>query len=152
MDENLPVPTGEFLLFQSEDGRTRIECRFEDRTLWLSQAQIAELCQVSVPTVNEHLKGSYAEGELSPKRTLRSFRIVRREGSRQVIRNIDHYRDILTDAGRVSRAVADRLALDHYDQFETRRLAAEAQADEAAFESAIKQLPAKSPRQTKKQS
>lgn len=151
MDENLPVPTGEFRLFQSEDGRTRIECRFEDRTLWLSQAQIAELCQVSVPTVNEHLKGSYAEGELSPERTLRSFRIVRREGRRQVTRNIDHYRDILTDAGRVSRAVADRLALDQYNQFESFRLAAEAQADEAAFENAFKQLPAKSPRQPKKQ-
>ncbi|MFC5437483.1 virulence RhuM family protein [Rhodanobacter umsongensis] len=347
MDENLPLPTGEFLLYQSEDGRTRIECRFEDRTLWLSQAQLAELFQVSVPTVNEHLKGIYADGELSPERTLRSFRMVRREGSRQVTRNIDHYqleailavgyrvrsergtqfrqwatarlheyllkgfvmdderlknppgpgvpdyfdellerirrirasekrmylklrdifalaadyqpdaaqtqqffqiiqnklhwaatgktaaeliaaradhaqpnmglttwkgakvrkadvtvaknylheneiaeldrivvmyldyaddqarrrrmlymrdwrekldaflafneRDILTDAGRVSRAVADRLALDHYDQFETRRLAAEAQADEAAFENAIKQLPAKSPRKPKKQ-
>lgn len=152
MDENLPVPTGEFLLFQSEDGRVRIECRFEDSTPWLSQAKLAELFQVSVPTVNKHLKGIYAEGELSPERTLRSFRIVRREGSRQVSRNIDHYRDILTDAGRVSRAVADRLALDQYDQFESRRPAAEAQDDEAAFENAIKQLPAKSPRQPKKQS
>ena len=151
MDESLPVPTGEFLLFQSEDGRTRIECRFEDSTLGLSQAQIAELFQVSVPTVNEHLKGSYAEGELSPERTLRSFRIARREGTRQVARNIDHYRDILIDAGRVSSAVADRLALDHYDQFETRRLVAEAQADETAFENAIKQLSAKSPRKPKKQ-
>lgn len=91
MDENLPPPTGEFLLYQSEDGRTRIECRFEERTLWLSQAQLAELFQVSVPTINEHLKGIYADGELSPERTLRSFRIVRREGSRQVARNIDHY-------------------------------------------------------------
>jgi hypothetical protein len=91
MDENLPPPTGEFLLYQSEDGRTRIECRFEESTLWLSQAQLAGLFQVSVPTINEHLKGIYAEGELSPERTLRSFRIVRREGSRQVARNIDHY-------------------------------------------------------------
>ncbi|MGN2251839.1 hypothetical protein ACFWZ4_00490 [Frateuria sp. GZRe12] len=41
MDENLPRPTGESLLYQSEDGRRRIECRFEDRTLWLSQTQLA---------------------------------------------------------------------------------------------------------------
>ncbi|MDE3210011.1 MAG: virulence RhuM family protein [Pseudomonadota bacterium] len=348
MDENLPPPTGEFLLYQSEDGRTRIECRFEERTLWLSQAQLAELFQVSVPTINEHLKGIYAEGELLPERTLRSFRIVRREGSRQVARNIDHYqleailavgyrvrsergtqfrqwatarlqeyllkgfvmdderlknppgpgvpdyfdellerirgirasekriylklrdifalaadyqpdaaqtqqffqiiqnklhwaatgktaaeliaaradhaqpnmgltnwkgvkvrrsdvtiaknylqadeiaeldrivvmyldyaedqarrrhmlymrdwrekldaflafneRDILTDAGRVSRAVADQLALEQFEQFEARRLQAEAAADEAAFDAAIKRLPAKSPRTPKKKS
>jgi len=47
-----------------EDGRTRIECRFEEQTLWLSQAQLAELFQVSVSTVNEHLSGIYAEREL----------------------------------------------------------------------------------------
>ena len=86
-----PEPGGEILLYQTEDGRTRIECRFEDETLWLSQALIASLFQVAVPTVNEHLKGIYADGELQPGATVRKFRIVRREGARQVSREIEHY-------------------------------------------------------------
>ena len=85
-----PEPGGEILLYQTEDGRARIECRFEDETLWLSQALIAGLFQVAVPTVNEHLKGIYADGELQPGATVRKFRIVRREGARQVTRAIDH--------------------------------------------------------------
>jgi hypothetical protein len=84
-------PGGEILLYQTEDGRTRIECRFEDNTLWLSQALMAQLFQVAVPTVNEHLKGIYGDGELHPKATIRKFRIVRSEGSRRVSREIEHY-------------------------------------------------------------
>lgn len=75
-------PNGEILLYQTEDGRTRIECRFQDETLWLSQALIADLFQVTVPTVNEHLKNIFEERELEPQPTIRNFRIVRREGKR----------------------------------------------------------------------
>jgi hypothetical protein len=85
------VPQSSIILYQTEDGRTRIECRFEDETLWLTQALIAELFQVTVPTVNEHLKGIYDEGELPRGATIRKFRIVRREGSREVAREIEHY-------------------------------------------------------------
>jgi hypothetical protein len=88
-DEN--QPGGELLLYQTEDGRTRIECRFENETIWLTQALMAELFQVTVPTVNEHLKGIYGDGELRPEATIRKFRIVRREGTRQVNREIEHY-------------------------------------------------------------
>lgn len=59
--------------------------------MWLSQALIAELFQITVPTVNEHLKGIYAEGKLKPEATIRKFRIVRTEGSRKVAREIEHY-------------------------------------------------------------
>ena len=90
MDEK-PSPNSDFILYQTEDGRTRIQCRFEDETLWLSQAHIAELFQVTVPTVNEHLKGIFAEGELITGATIRNFRIVRLEGKREVTRNIEHY-------------------------------------------------------------
>jgi len=87
-----PVPpNGEIVFYQTEDGRTRVECRFADETIWLSQALIAELFQVTVPTVNEHLKNLIAEGEMQPDPTIRKFRIVRREGSRDVVREIDHY-------------------------------------------------------------
>jgi hypothetical protein len=85
------TPTGEIVLYQTEDGRTRVECRFADETLWLSQALIAELFQIAVPTVNEHLRNIYDEGELAEDPTIRKFRIVRREGSRAVAREIDHY-------------------------------------------------------------
>jgi hypothetical protein len=89
-DEPAP-PIGEIVLYRTEDGRTRVECRFVDETLWLSQALIAELFQVSVATVNEHLKNIIAEGEVQPGPTIRKFRIVRREGPREVEREIEHY-------------------------------------------------------------
>ena len=82
---------GEFIFYQAEDGQTYIECRFENETLWLTQAQMAELFQVSVPTVNEHLANLVAETEIDPEATIRKFRIVRQEGSRQVAREVEHY-------------------------------------------------------------
>lgn len=84
-------PAGEFILYQTEDGHSRVECRLADESLWLSQGLIAELFDVSVPTVNEHLKNVYAEGELDAAATIRKFRIVRREGKRDVQRLIEHY-------------------------------------------------------------
>jgi len=89
-DDPVP-PRGEILLYQTEDGQTRVDCRFADETLWLSQALIAELFQVTVPTVNEHLRNLYEEGELRQEPTIRKFRIVRPEGARAVARNIEHY-------------------------------------------------------------
>lgn len=90
MPEETP-PQSSIILYQTEDGRTRIQCRFENDTIWLPQAQLAELFQVTVPTVNEHLKGIYIEGELTAEATIRKFRIVRSEGARQVAREIEHY-------------------------------------------------------------
>jgi hypothetical protein len=90
MPEETP-PQSSIILYQTEDGRTRIQCRFENDTIWLTQAQLAELFQVTVPTVNEHLKGIYIEGELTAGATIRKFRIVRSEGARQVTREIEHY-------------------------------------------------------------
>lgn len=84
-------PQSEIVLYQTEDGRTRIQCRFENETIWLTQALIAELFQVTVPTVNEHLKGIYDDGELDNGPTIRNFRIVRIEGNREVTRSIEHY-------------------------------------------------------------
>jgi hypothetical protein len=86
-----PAPSSELVLYQTEDGQTRIQCRFENETIWLTQALIGELFHVSVPTVNEHLKGIYAEAELQPRATIRKFRIVRTEGGRQVNRELEHY-------------------------------------------------------------
>lgn len=85
------APTAELILYQTEDGRTRIQCRFEGETLWLTQALMAQLFDIGVTTVNHHLKELYAEGELSPEATIRRHRIVRSEGNRSVSREIEHY-------------------------------------------------------------
>ncbi|MDP2343967.1 MAG: RhuM family protein [Deltaproteobacteria bacterium] len=91
MTDDAAPPTGEILLYVSEDGVSRIECRFVGDTVWLTQALIADLFGVTVPTVNEHLKNIHDEGELDPAATIRKFRMVRREGSRDVARVIEHY-------------------------------------------------------------
>jgi hypothetical protein len=86
------LPPSEIVLYQTEDGRTRIQCRFDHETIWLSQVQIADLFQTTVPNINLHLKSIYAEGELSPDATIKSYLIVRQEGERQVSRPVLHYR------------------------------------------------------------
>ncbi len=85
------TPQSSIILYRTEDGRAQIQCRLENETIWLTQALIADLFQVSVPTVNEHLKGIYDDRELEAGVTIRKFRIVRWEGSREVAREIEHY-------------------------------------------------------------
>lgn len=87
-----PSSQSEFILYQTEDGRTRIQCRFEDETLWLTQAQIAELFQTTPQNVTLHLKAIYAEGELSEEATCKEYLQVRQEGTRGVSRSLRHYR------------------------------------------------------------
>ena len=84
-------PKGEVILYQTADGRTRLECRFAEESIWLSQALMAELYQKDVRTINEHLRNIIKEGEIDPQATIRKFRIVRLEGDREVVRLIDHY-------------------------------------------------------------
>jgi hypothetical protein len=86
-----PLPNSEIILYQTEDGRTRIQCRFENETIWLTQALIAELFDKDVRTINEHLVHIFDEGELRREATIRKFRIVRTEGKREVAREIEHY-------------------------------------------------------------
>ena len=91
MEKLTTAPAGEFLLYETEDGKSRVECRFVDENLWLTQALMSELFQVKIPTINEHLKSIYEEGEVETERTIRKFLIVRMEGTREVKRPIDHY-------------------------------------------------------------
>jgi hypothetical protein len=89
-DDSLPsAPDGQILIY--EDGSSRLQVRLDGRTAWLSQRLMAELYQVSVKTVNEHLVNIYSENEINPEATIRKFRIVQREGTRDVTRSIDHY-------------------------------------------------------------
>jgi hypothetical protein len=89
---NLPVPpNGEILLYEIGDGRTRVECRFAEETLWMSQALMAELFQTSPQNITLHLKAIFEEGELDEEGTCKDFLQVRQEGSRHVTRSIRHY-------------------------------------------------------------
>ncbi|OHB76054.1 MAG: hydroxyacid dehydrogenase [Planctomycetes bacterium RBG_16_59_8] len=88
---NLSPATGEFVLYRTEDGATRVECRFAEGTIWLTQIMIAELFQTTVPNVNLHLKNIYNEGELDAGTTIKDYLIVRREGNRGVRRSLRHY-------------------------------------------------------------
>lgn len=83
--------TVEFLIFTDQAGESSIEARYEDDSVWLSQKLMAELFNVDVRTINEHLKNIFATQELEPERTIRKIRIVQQEGTREVSRPVDFY-------------------------------------------------------------
>ncbi len=91
MPENQP-PQSSLLLYQTEDGQTRIHCRFENESLWLTQAQIADLFQTTPQNVTMHLKAIFAEGELAENATCKQYLQVRPEAGRKVTRRLRHYR------------------------------------------------------------
>jgi hypothetical protein len=104
-------PASELILYQTEDGRTRIECRFEDETIWLSQALMADLFQTSVQNVNLHILNILADGEAG-EATIKDYLIVRTESGREVRRTVKHYNlDIILAVGyrvRSDRGIAFR--------------------------------------------
>jgi hypothetical protein len=93
-------PQSEILIYKTEDGLTRIQVRLEDETVWLTQKMMSELFQKDVRTINEHIQNIFEEGELVPEATIRNFRIVQTEGSRQVTRDVDFYNlDVIISVG-----------------------------------------------------
>ena len=78
-------------IYQTSDGQTQVEVRFGQETVWLSQAQMAQLFDTSADNISLHLKNIYAEGELDEQATTEDFSVVRTEGSRKVTRQIKHY-------------------------------------------------------------
>lgn len=90
-DLNIRSSAAEFLIFEKQAHADSIEVRYEDGTLWLTQKMMANLFDVDVRTVNEHLTNIYKTEELEKDATIRKFRIVQTEGTRQVAREIDHY-------------------------------------------------------------
>lgn len=101
---------GEIILYQSGDGQTKIDVRFEDESVWLTQQQMADLFQTSRSNVVEHIQHIYEEGELDEASTCRNFRQVRTEGNRQVSRALPHFNlDMIISLGyRVRSVVATR--------------------------------------------
>jgi len=79
------------IIYQSEDGKTKIQTTLENETLWLTQKNIAEVFNVTVATINEHIKNIYDDRELEENSTIRNFLIVQKEGKREVKRDTKHY-------------------------------------------------------------
>ena len=110
-DEKKLVPDenqGDIVIYQTEDGSTKIDVRFVDETVWLTQQQMAELFQSSRTNIVEHIQHIYEEGELDEVSTCRKFRQVRTEGNRQVTREIPYYNlDMIISLGyRVKSMIA----------------------------------------------
>ncbi|MGA2402613.1 MAG: RhuM family protein [Syntrophobacteraceae bacterium] len=119
MSDSPESGSSQIVIYQTEDRSTRLEVRLEQETVWLTQKMMAELFQVSVPTLNEHIKNIYKEAELMPEATIRKFRIVQKEGRRTIGRILDFYNlDMIISVGyRVKSHIATR-----FRQWATQRI------------------------------
>ena len=104
---------GEVLVYQTDDGKIKLDVRLEDETVWLTQQLIAQLFQTTVPNISMHIRNIFEEGELTPEATIKKFLTVRQEGNRQVQRNLDFYNiDMIISVGyRVKSAIATRFRI-----------------------------------------
>jgi hypothetical protein len=112
-------PNSQIIIYQSKSGQTKIEVRLQDETVWLTQKKMAELFQIGVNTINYHIKEIFKEGELTPDPTIRKFRIVQKEGQREVSRDVDFFNlDMIFPVGyRVKSHIKTR-----FRQWATQRL------------------------------
>src|SRR5574344_317488 len=112
-------PTGEILVYQNDDGSLKLDVKLQDETVWLSQSQLVQLYASSKANVSEHIKNIFEEGELSQEATVRNFRTVQKEGSRQVTRSVECYNlDMIISLGyRIKSSVATK-----FRQWATERL------------------------------
>lgn len=106
MQEN----NSQIIIYQTESGETKLDVRFQDETVWLTQKLMAELFQTSVPNINIHLKNIFKEGELEENRTIKDFLIVQKEGTREVKRKQVFYNlDAIISVGyRIKSSVATK--------------------------------------------
>ena len=113
------MPENKVIIYTANDGKTKIDVKLEEETLWLTQAQMCELYQTSKSNVSEHIKHIFEEGELDKEATVRKFRTVQTEGSRNVEREVEHYNlDMIIALGyRVRSLIATR-----FRQWATERL------------------------------
>jgi hypothetical protein len=98
--ETVKEINNEILMYQTEDGATKIEVRYQDENVWLSLNQMAELFQRDKSVISRHIKNVYEEGELEPSSTVANFATVQKEGGRTVERNVDYYNlDVIISVG-----------------------------------------------------
>ena len=109
----------QIIIYQSEDGETRIDVKFSGETMWLSQQQMAELYQTTRTNIVQHIRNIYADGELDEQATCKKFLQVRQEGSREVTRDIPFYNlDMIISLGYRIRSVIAT----HFRRWATERL------------------------------
>ena len=103
----------EFLLYTAPDGAVKIEIYFQNESVWLTQQKIADLFGVSKSTISEHIKNIFESAELEREATVRNFRTVQIEGSREVARDLDFYNlDAIISVGyRVNSAKATQFRI-----------------------------------------
>ena len=90
----------EIIIYQTQDGQTKIDVRLENETVWLTQNQMAELFQTTKQNVSSHIKNIFEEGELSENSTVKDYLTVQQEGNRKVSRNVSHYNlDVIISVG-----------------------------------------------------
>lgn len=112
-DDTNPPPKGQFLVYPTEDGQTKIEVRLENETVWLTQQHMASLFQTTKQNVSLHLQNIFAEGELKQSATVKESLTVQTEGGRSVQRRVEFYNlDAIISVGyRVKSAVATRFRI-----------------------------------------
>ena len=93
-------PGGEILLYQTDDGRTRVEVRIDGETAWLSLGQMAEVFQRDKSVISRHVKNVFDEGELVREATVAKYATVRREGEREIERDVEYFNlDVIISVG-----------------------------------------------------
>lgn len=104
---------GEVLVYQTDDGKVKLDVRLVDETVWLTQQLMAELFQTSKQNISYHVQGIYDEGELKPEATVKKYLTVRREGNREVRRELEYYNlDMIISVGyRVKSLIATRFRI-----------------------------------------
>lgn len=113
MTSRQPEDRGEVILYRTDDGRTALDVRLAGETVWLTQAQIADLFAVNVPAISKHIKNIYTDRELARKTTISKMETVRTEGKRRVARTVELYNlDMIISVGyRVNSARATRFRI-----------------------------------------
>ncbi|MFO1437862.1 MAG: virulence RhuM family protein [Verrucomicrobiaceae bacterium] len=108
-----PPAQSQFLIYRSEDGRIKLDVRFEGETVWLTQPMMAELFGTTIPNVSMHLSNIFEEGELLSEATVKKFLTVRQEGARQVSRSLEYYNlDAIISVGyRVKSRIATQFRI-----------------------------------------
>ena len=103
--DNINIKGSEIIIYQTEDGQTKIDVKLEDETVWLTQAQLCELYQTSKSNISEHIKHIFEEGELEENSVVRKFRTTAADGKNY---NIIHYNlDMIISLGyRVKSKIA----------------------------------------------
>lgn len=103
----------QLIIYKTDDGKTKLEVRLENETVWLTQKLMAELFQTTIPNINMHLKSIFEEGELDEKATIKDFLIVQKEGNREVKRKHKYYNlDAIISVGyRIKSSVATQFRI-----------------------------------------